>query len=402
MTLVHMAFDAKYSVDEIMAQETNFGKGFLFSGHGAAWAKDLGGNVLQRGCFLPSLKDRLEKRMIKIRWMHYEPMGFVIEGKEDDVGLWIKAFVPNTVTNSERIALMQAGVVDKLSVGFDPDFSSITYTENERKIGKLTLYEVSPVDLPLNEETGIDTVEELQMGKRKFYAYRSRRLINKPKRTYEAMKDNGLPFADLDTEFDEAAALGRVKEFYSITDAPSEDFDNCFLYRVTDSTNIDDRKLLIVDIVDTGNGNEPLVIPAALESCAMSMMDSAMMDGMGISSDDLSAMRQTVSGYYSRMAESFDDPSLIPPWDESSQSETPSAGEGASNKEGESLSKGKKVEKFIGATLNSANYALLKQAHDNVGKVLASATKEDNENELESVFENVDWDDLIARLKSLV
>lgn len=160
MTLLHLALPGQFEVPELMAQDTTYGKGYFFSGHGAAWSKDLGNNVLQKGCFLPSIQAKVDTREIKIRWMHENPMGFVTEAHEDDTGLWIRAFVPSTTMNDERIMLMKSGVVDKLSIGFDPDFSSIEISDGTRKIGKLDLYEVSPVDLPLNPDTDIETIVE--------------------------------------------------------------------------------------------------------------------------------------------------------------------------------------------------------------------------------------------------
>jgi HK97 family phage prohead protease len=174
MKLAHATVACTFSVPSLDPQDTEFGKGYTFSGHGAAWAKDLAGNILVKGAFQPSIEQRVPNRMVKIRWMHTDPMGFVTSAKEDDIGLYIEAFVPSTPMNTERMALMQAGVVDKMSIGFDPDYESITYTDSTRIIPKLTLYEVSAVDLPLNEATDVDNIQALGMTEingQKFYIF---------------------------------------------------------------------------------------------------------------------------------------------------------------------------------------------------------------------------------------
>lgn len=173
MRTLHLALPANFGAFETLAADNPLGRGYTFEGHASAWEKDLAGNLIQKGAFIPSIKNRLSNRMIKVRWLHDAPMGYVLDAKEDDVGLWVKCFVPQTGSNDERIELMRTGVVDKMSIGFDPDFESMEYSDGERKINKLTLYEVSPVDLPMNESTDVDTIvalmnsarEEERMGK---------------------------------------------------------------------------------------------------------------------------------------------------------------------------------------------------------------------------------------------
>lgn len=132
-----------------------------FEGYTAAYTRDLGGDIILPGSFEKSINERLAKRAIKIRWLHYDPMGVVVDAHEDSKGLWMKGEVPPTQTNSERLELMEAGVVDKLSIGYDTVRGKVEFTEDTRILSEVKWYESSPVDLPMNEDTSIDTIKSL-------------------------------------------------------------------------------------------------------------------------------------------------------------------------------------------------------------------------------------------------
>jgi HK97 family phage prohead protease len=404
--MLHMAMAAKFNLSELSG-ETLFGKGWIFEGHGSAWAKDLGGNVLQKGCFVPSIESRVPDRMIKIRWLHDLPMGFVIDAKEDDVGLWIKAFVPQTNDNAERIQLMQAGVVDKLSIGFDPDFSTVTYTETQRNIGMLTLYEVSPVDLPLNEATGIDSIVAMRLEDRRrrtsMGAGNHSHTINirnigrvSPKKTFTVNQPIDLAFADIGLDYNQVDALARVQDYYKVTDTPNADFDNAFIYIVPNSNDVAGRVLPIVDIIDTSQTvSEPLIIPAAVDMAASIIYEGTqnqdILNNLGIAVADVPAIKTVIDAYYTRMADTFNDPTLVSPWN----------ADGVAQQEGEDnvALKNRPKQAFIGATLNAANLALLQQAVDNISKVLSSAAKENNSSDkFELTFEDSGLETMLASL----
>jgi HK97 family phage prohead protease len=359
--LIHTTVQAQFQLANTDPKDTPFGKGYTFSGHGAAWAKDLAGNLLQKGAFLPSIRDRVPNRMVKVRWMHFDPMGFVTSAKEDEIGLYIEAFVPSTPMNAERIALMESGVVDKMSIGFDPDYTQITYTEAGRQIPVLTLYEVSAVDLPLNEATDVDRVQALGLTpvQRRFYLFSQRpdqKLVKHTQHVQMVNKVLDIPFADYMAEWNASDAIDRLRKFHNATDAPNAEYDANFIYVKNDSEELSDRLLPVVDIIgaDGDTQGTPVIIPRAVFSAALAIYIGA----ATIPDDELQAVKDVIDAYYTRMQEVFDDPYLTSPWDESSE-----------------YSFSPRLQ-FIGATLNATNMGLLKTAHENIGKVLASAKKD--------------------------
>lgn len=134
------------------------GKTRTFEGYASTWEKDLGGDTIMPGAFTQTLADRLPKNLIKVRWMHGDPMGRMISGYEDTKGLYVVGQASSTPTNEERFTLMQDGTVDRLSIGYSFDYESdddVLWTNNGRIINRLDLFEWSPVDLPMNEGTDV-------------------------------------------------------------------------------------------------------------------------------------------------------------------------------------------------------------------------------------------------------
>lgn len=130
-----------------------------FTGYASTWDKDLGGDTIMPGAFTQTLADRLPKGLIKVRWMHRDPFGLMVSGQQDEKGLYVEGKAPITPANAERFTLMESGVVDKLSIGYDYPEGGAVYDENGRILRQVDLYEWSPVDLAMNENTSLQMVK---------------------------------------------------------------------------------------------------------------------------------------------------------------------------------------------------------------------------------------------------
>lgn len=130
-----------------------------FTGYASTWDRDLGGDTILPGAFTQTLADRLPKGLIKVRWMHRDPFGIMVSGVQDEKGLFVEGKAPTTPTNQERFSLMESGVVDKLSIGYDYPDGTAEYDENGRILRTIDLYEFSPVDLAMNENTSLQMVK---------------------------------------------------------------------------------------------------------------------------------------------------------------------------------------------------------------------------------------------------
>jgi HK97 family phage prohead protease len=122
-----------------------------FEGYASTYDLDLQGDTIEKGAFTKSLQERA----VIVLYQHDSnaTIGKVVEAKEDDTGLFIKAQISETVLGKDVMQLIKDGVLSKMSIGYDiKDFDP---TENGRHLKELTLYEVSVVSFPANEATSI-------------------------------------------------------------------------------------------------------------------------------------------------------------------------------------------------------------------------------------------------------
>ena len=113
---------------------------------------DQGGDAVLPGAFAASLK-RLTGKGDKVRmlWQHdpTRPIGVWDEVREDERGLWVKGrLLPDVAQAREAAALIQAGAIDGLSIGY----RTVRATKNDkgqRLLTELELWEVSLVTFPM-------------------------------------------------------------------------------------------------------------------------------------------------------------------------------------------------------------------------------------------------------------
>lgn len=135
-----------------------------FEGYGSIFNnEDLGGDVVEKGCFLQTLKERGAKG-VKMLYEHdcLAPIGVWLDMKEDDRGLYVKGrLLHQAVAKAKEVlALMQAGALDGLSIGYRVlEANSDRGSEAIRRLRKVDLREISVVLFPMNEEAIISTVK---------------------------------------------------------------------------------------------------------------------------------------------------------------------------------------------------------------------------------------------------
>lgn len=135
-----------------------------FTGYGSVFGNlDSYGEVVEPGAFRKSLaRHAKEKTNPLMLWQHdpYEPIG-VWEGLEED-GKGLKGtgrFVMETARGKEAHALLKAGAIRGLSIGYrevkvEPD-------GNNRKLLELDLLEISIVSFPANRRARVETVKSI-------------------------------------------------------------------------------------------------------------------------------------------------------------------------------------------------------------------------------------------------
>lgn len=124
----------------------------VFEGYASIFDEvDDGRDVIRPGAFAKTLLDR-GPQGIKLLWQHNptEPIGIIEEMREDARGLFVRARLETTVKRAEEaLALMQAGALDGLSIGYHTVTSYVEEKSGVRVLEELELWEVSLVTFPM-------------------------------------------------------------------------------------------------------------------------------------------------------------------------------------------------------------------------------------------------------------
>ena len=133
----------------------------IFTGYAATFSKrpDCYGDIIDPGAFKKTLKE--DRSRIVILWNHdaWEPIGKPLELSEDAKGLLVKGQLTLGVQRAREIlALMKAGVVSVMSIGFQT--VKQVNEEGIRHLKELKLFDVSPVTFAANPEAVILNVKQ--------------------------------------------------------------------------------------------------------------------------------------------------------------------------------------------------------------------------------------------------
>jgi len=146
------------------AFETKTSPDGTFEGYGSVFGiVDSYSDIIERGAFLASLASwRVKGRMPAMLWQHKgdEPIGVWLDMREDERGLRVrgKLLKDDVQRAREAYALMKAGALDGLSIGYRVPPGGSTSAGGIRTLRKLDLMEVSPVALPACDDARIDAV----------------------------------------------------------------------------------------------------------------------------------------------------------------------------------------------------------------------------------------------------
>jgi len=128
----------------------------IFSGYGAVFGNiDDGGDIVEPGAFTKTIAEGWER--VKILALHNDcwlPIGRPIEIREDAKGLFLKAKVSDTAMGRDIKVLLKDGVLNELSIGYDPIIFDYDET-GIRHLREVKLWEVSVVTWAMNPEATI-------------------------------------------------------------------------------------------------------------------------------------------------------------------------------------------------------------------------------------------------------
>jgi len=133
-----------------------------FEGYASLFDKeDLGHDVIAPGAFRASLSQR-GPAGIKMLFQHNpsEPIGIWEQLREDARGLFVRGrLMPEVTRAREVLALMRAGALDGLSIGFRAITGRRDPKTGIRRLTKVDLWEISIVTFPLLPEARVAHVK---------------------------------------------------------------------------------------------------------------------------------------------------------------------------------------------------------------------------------------------------
>jgi HK97 family phage prohead protease len=133
-----------------------------FSGYASLFnTEDLGSDIVLPGAFRDSLRER-GPTGIKMLYQHNpaEPIGVWESLKEDSRGLLAKGRLMLAVARArEVLALMRAGALDGLSIGFRAVTGKRDAKTGIRRLARIDLWEISIVTFPLLPEARVAHVK---------------------------------------------------------------------------------------------------------------------------------------------------------------------------------------------------------------------------------------------------
>jgi HK97 family phage prohead protease len=133
-------------------------------GYGSTYGNvDFGKDVVVPGAFAKCIEQmKASGRNCKMLWQHKTdmPIGVWTEITESEKGLYLKGnLLLDTQMGREAYALLKAGAIDGLSIGYGVKNYSIDTKTGIRFLKELDLYEVSLVTFPMNEKATVTSVK---------------------------------------------------------------------------------------------------------------------------------------------------------------------------------------------------------------------------------------------------
>jgi HK97 family phage prohead protease len=157
-----------------MTHETKFARAALasveadgtFSGYASLFGKtDLGRDVVMPGAFRGSLMKR-GAAGVKMLFQHdpNQPIGVWTEIREDGTGLFVKGRLTADVARArEVLALMRAGALDGLSIGYRTVRGQTDAKTGVRRLMEVDLWEISVVTFPMLPDARVSSVKAMQL-----------------------------------------------------------------------------------------------------------------------------------------------------------------------------------------------------------------------------------------------
>jgi HK97 family phage prohead protease len=243
--------------------------------------------VVDRGAFTKTLVN--DAKRVRVLYQHdpYEPIGKPIEMRETDLGLEVLAKISPTDRGRDCLTLMRDGVIDELSIGFDPVRAEDVQQADGSMVRHLTeirLWEFSPVTFAADPNARINAVH-----------------------AHAVVSFQDLPLGDEGRAWDKPAAEARVRSWAGggddVADMDWAKYRKAFVwYDASSPEQVGSYKLMIGDIIDGGLK----AVPRGVYAAAGALQGAR--GGVNIPADDKDKAKAHLGRYYKKLDKTA-------PWD---------------------------------------------------------------------------------------
>ncbi len=156
--IMHRAEEVKFCASNLKTLDDNG----VFEGYASVFNRqDLGRDVVMPGAFRDSLKER-GAAGVRMLFQHEPntPLGVWEKIYEDARGLFVRGRLMLDVAKAREVhALMKAGALDGLSIGFRAEQGKRSKRTGVRQLRKVDLWEISIVTFPMMPEARVSRVK---------------------------------------------------------------------------------------------------------------------------------------------------------------------------------------------------------------------------------------------------
>lgn len=139
----------------------------VLEGYAAAYALDLGGDVIAKGAFAETIREDINKTGIPLLADHMPTtssvLGTIFEASEDSHGLKVKARFSSAPSAQDVYVKAKEGHLRSMSIGYRSleDHNDTVDDQPVRVLDRVKLFEASVVVFPMNPEATIARVKAL-------------------------------------------------------------------------------------------------------------------------------------------------------------------------------------------------------------------------------------------------
>ena len=250
-------------------------------------------SIIHPGAFAKTLDESQRRDKVKILLQHdiFTPLGLPTRLFEGGEGLVLEAKISRTRDGVDTLILMRDGVLDALSIGFDPvkfDFEELPDGTMIRNIREIRLFEISIVTFGADPNARITEVNQLMDERGEAF----KTAMNTAGINYGKLGQSVVnPYRDLrigechSWSADKAAT--RVAAWAGAPDNPK--YTHAFALQTADGP-----KLQIADVVD----GRLTVVPEALNAAAMQLVRPS---GLNLSKVELDHARYNLEQYFVKL-----------------------------------------------------------------------------------------------------